>query len=251
MQEHYELLTSYSEFLSRKNSPSYIPSNDDIVLANQIQAICLSNNNVKTLVEFLEKHPNEVVRQKMIDKNAKPVDNKKQETVMEHAIVSPITNNEVKPVAVIEPIESELKSFSDSVSYNELSMENGLIFIGENDFDLEFDANGEVQIIVQASDETRKANIISKLGKVKSYYETPEMIETLPVNEKEYYRNLVQMYIRKKEQKEASLVSGYVKQKLPNEKGRISGFIDALMLGWFTGLVGSITFAAMLYVISK
>ncbi len=190
MQQYYEILIKYSS-LRDKTGPLSMEDNQFLLGVNNLAS---TDSNLKTMLSFLERENNPVLRKKVIDINA---------------------------------ASKKLKETN----------------LSKDDFDIE-NVNGEMVIIVHEKEPLRRNQILAQVQGIEQYYLYPELLERLSPYEREKCNNLLNLY--KSKIKEPEKVLEKVK---PSNK--IAGYIDALMIGWFTGLTGSIIFSIMLYILSK
>lgn len=190
MQQYYEILIKYSS-LRDKTGPLSMEDNQFLLGVNNLAS---TDSNLKTMISFLERENNPVLRKKVIDINA---------------------------------ASKKLKETN----------------LSKDDFDIE-NVNGERVIIVHEKEPLRRNQILAQVQGIEQYYLYPELLERLSPYEREKCNNLLNLY--KSKIKEPEKVLEKVK---PSNK--IAGYIDALMIGWFTGLTGSIIFSIMLYILSK
>lgn len=130
------------------------------------------------------------------------------------------------------------------IDINTLKNKEKEVSLSAMDFDIEM-VDGERVIIVHEKDPIKRGQLLAQIQGIEQYYLYPELLKRLSPIEEERCKKLVDIY------KSKITEPVKVKQKISKPSSKIAGYIDALMMGWFTGLVGSITFSIMLYILSK
>ena len=74
---------------------------------------------------------------------------------------------------------------------------------------------------------------------IKQYYEYPELLEMLPEEEKQIWKNSVELYKQKLEKDEYNL-ENKPKQYVLKKEEKQSGFADVLLLSLITGFLGGV-----------
>lgn len=74
---------------------------------------------------------------------------------------------------------------------------------------------------------------------IKQYYEYPELLEMLPEEEKQVWKNSVELYKQKLEKDEYNL-ENKPKQYVLKKEEKQSGFADVLLLSLITGFLGGV-----------
>lgn len=123
MEQYHEILVSYSDYLTAKEE-GIMPSDEQLL--SKIEALKAEDDNVKTLIEYLDREKNATMREKMITLNTKrPIERVTTpsiQPVVQESVPMPIPEIVVQQ-AVEEPVMKQVKPkvFQKTKSTNKIA----------------------------------------------------------------------------------------------------------------------------------